>query len=276
MSKKIISRKINSFEKDFMTFNQKIRKLSPLVLCLTNFVTVTDCANGLLAIGASPVMSLDPSDAKELASIASAVVLNIGTLTSVTLEGMIAAGREAERRKIPIIFDPVGVGATPTREKAADLILRTLHPTVIRGNASEILKIAGVFTDETQKGVDSSANFGSEPILDSILSLSERLKTIVAVSGEEDFLCSGNDILKVSGGTSLLTKITGTGCLLSSLLAAYVAANPEDPLNATLMGHALMKNAGENAFKKLKNPLALGKFKTYLFDELSILTSKPS
>lgn len=247
----------------------KVREKSPLVLCLTNFVTVTECANALLAIGASPVMSLSKDDAAELASMASALVLNIGTIDPGFLETMLAAAQAANAREIPVLLDPVGAGATAERLRASRRILEEARPSIVRGNASEIRALLDIGGPK-QKGVDAaSPEEGSHAEKDAH-SLAVALNTVVAVTGKTDHATDGRKSLSVEGGSELLTKLTGTGCMLSAMMAAFVAANPQEPLDAAGSALALLKKAGERAESGLTRALALGEFKSRLFDNLAI------
>jgi hydroxyethylthiazole kinase len=253
--------------KSHQKYLHKLRTSSPLVLCLTNSVTVTDCANALLAVGASPVMSEDPSDAAALAGMASALVINIGTVSDASQAVMEAAAAEAKRRRIPVVLDPVGAGASQRRLDAARLFEETA--TVIRGNASEILAMAG--HKAAQKGVDSSPTADDEALIERATRLAVDTGAVVAVSGKTDFITDGRDLIRVEGGTPLLTKLTGTGCMLSVISGAYVGAFPRDQLEAVAAAHMHLSRAGERAQHYLERPMALGSFKVGLFDELALL-----
>jgi hydroxyethylthiazole kinase len=251
--------------KTYQKFLGKIKTSSPLVLCLTNTVTVTDCANGLLAIGASPVMSEDPEDAQALAGLAQALVVNIGTINPASQAVMEAAVAVATERGIPVTLDPVGAGASQRRLSASMAFLAPAG--IVRGNASEILALAG--HGAGQKGVDSSSREGEEALVENAAKLAQRAKAIVAVSGPADFITDGHRVIKIEGGTPLLTKLTGTGCLLTALVGAYVGASPGEPLLATAAAHVHLAKAGEMAQARLERPMSLGSFKVALFDELA-------
>ncbi|MDR0355966.1 MAG: hydroxyethylthiazole kinase [Deltaproteobacteria bacterium] len=239
----------------------------PLVLCLTNTVTVTDCANALLAIGAAPVMSEDPSDAAALAGIASSLVVNIGTVNNISQAVMESAVSVAKAKGLPIVLDPVGAGASARRLEAAATFLKSA--TIVRGNASEIMALAG--QAGVQRGVDSSVKGDEELVTTKAQQLAAETKTIVAVSGKTDLITDGTTTVKLEGGTPLLTRITGTGCMLSVIVGAYAGCWPEDQFRAAAAAHLHMARASENAQEGLKRPLALGSFKVNLFDELALL-----
>jgi hydroxymethylpyrimidine/phosphomethylpyrimidine kinase len=249
----------------------KLKELSPLVLCLTNFVTVTDCANALLAVGASPVMSLDANDAEELCALSKALVINIGTLNPDSLRVMKRAAQTARDKNIPMILDPVGAGATSVRKDAALTLIRDYKPALLRGNASEILSLGGAL-GRTQKGVDSQNIEDVPMLLENAKALSQKTGAVVAVTGKTDMAVFQDNEILLEGGSPLMTKITGSGCLLSALAGAFVGTDPQDPLGATAAALSLLKVAGERAERSLKRPGALGELRQRIFDELSLLT----
>lgn len=186
----------------------ELRKKQPLVHHITNYVTVNDCANMTLAIGASPVMADDIGEVEEMVSFASSLVINMGTLNGRTIESMLVAGKKARERGIPIIFDPVGVGATTLRTATAKRIIEEVGPTVIRGNMSEIKILAGLGGEI--KGVDSVA--GEEDRVEVARELSQRLSCVVAITGKQDVVVQGNRICRIDNGRPVLSRVTGTGC----------------------------------------------------------------
>lgn len=254
---------------DFARRLKLVKETAPLVLCLTNFVTVTDCANAALAIGASPVMSDDPSDAAALAEYASALVINIGTISESQEIVMAAAHARARAKGIPIILDPVGAGATPRRLAASKRFME--GATIVRGNASEILALKGAVGG--QKGVDSSASADLDALEAAASSLAREAGLVVSVTGETDIVSNGIVSTRVEGGHVWLTALTGTGCLLSVLTGAYAGASPDAPFEAAASALKHVARAGERAAAALAVPGALGGFKTLLFDQLA--TIKP-
>ena len=252
---------------DFKRALALVKEKSPLVLCLTNFVTVTDCANAALAIGASPVMSDDPSDAAALAEFAGALVINIGTISERQEAVMAAAHAKAKARGIPIVLDPVGAGATPRRLEASKRFLE--GAAIVRANASEILALKGAVGG--QKGVDSSAALSLDALEEAAKELAAETGTVVAVTGETDVATDGKSSIRVPGGHVWLTALTGTGCLLSVLTGAYAGACPETPLEAAAGALKHVAVAGERAAAALAVPNALGSFKTLLFDQLAVI-----
>ena len=219
-----------------------VRSKRPLVHNITNYVVMNNSANALLAIGASPVMAHWPREVEEMTSIAGALVLNIGTLDDAWLEGMKIAGAAASRRGIPIVLDPVGAGATKARTEACLELIRVCHPTIIRGNASEIMALvdAGV----RSKGVDSSAL--SKDALGAARQLAAETGAVVVISGATDYITDGSVVHSVDGGDEIMTAVTGMGCTSTALVGAF-AAVIEDPLFAATAAMAVMSLAGERA-----------------------------
>jgi hydroxyethylthiazole kinase len=251
---------------DSLRILRRVREASPLVLCLTNVVTVTDCANALLAIGASPVMSDDPSDAAALAAIASALVINIGTISDHQEAVMAAAWARARASGVPVVLDPVGAGATPRRLAAAKRFME--GAAVVRGNASEILALEGA--GRSQKGVDSSAAEDIGAIEAAALSLARAHGLVVAVTGQTDVVADSRGAERIEGGHPLLTSLTGTGCLLSAATGAALGAAPDEPFEAAAAALRLMARSGELAAALLgKEGRPLGTFKALLFDQLA-------
>ncbi len=219
-----------------------IREKSPLVHNITNYVAMNFSANALLAIGASPVMAHAVEEMDDMVSIASALVINIGTLDAEWVRGMLAAGRAAHRLGKPIVLDPVGAGATPYRTQTAWEIIRECHPTIIRGNGSEIMAL--VKADVRSKGVDSNAS--SHTALESAKELALTAGCVVVISGEVDYITDGHTTYTVEGGHPIMTTVTGMGCTSSSLVGACAAVEP-NPLVAATAAMAIMSLAGERA-----------------------------
>lgn len=219
-----------------------VRTKSPLVHNITNYVVMNNSANALLAIGASPVMAHWTSEMEEMTAIAGALVINIGTLDDKWIEGMIAAGLAASRRGTPVVLDPVGAGATSQRTEAALRIIEQCRPTIIRGNASEIMALvdAGI----KSKGVDSSAS--SDDALESAKRLAAATGAVVVISGETDYITNGTDVYTVEGGSPIMTSVTGMGCTATAVVGAC-AAVVADPMVAATAAMALMSLAGERA-----------------------------
>jgi len=241
-----------------------IREKSPLVHNITNFVVMNNTANGLLAIGASPVMAHAVEEMEDMIAIASALVINMGTLSKRWVEAMLLAGKAAKARKIPVIFDPVGAGATPYRSETASIIIKECKPDIIRGNASEIMSL--VKSDTITKGVDSAAK--SESALEMGKELALQIGAVVSISGQEDFITDGKNVNTVKNGSLMMPKVTGLGCTASSITGAFAAVN-RDMLAAASHAMAVMGIAGELAAQKSDGP---GSLQVHFLDTLFNLT----
>jgi hydroxyethylthiazole kinase len=225
-----------------------LRDSAPLVHCLTNTVVQTITANALLAIGAAPAMVDEPAEAGEFAAVASAVLVNVGTVQQRTAEAMRLAARAATEAGTPWVLDPVAVGGLTFRtELAVELV--ELRPTVVRGNASEVMALAG--TGKGGRGVDSTAT--PEDALEAAGELARRTRGVVAVSGPVDVVTDGERVVRIGGGSPLLTRTTGAGCALGAVVAAYVAA-AADPLSGTVTAHAHVALAAETAAELADGP----------------------
>jgi hydroxyethylthiazole kinase len=230
-----------------------LRLKSPLVHHITNYVTVNDCANITLAIGASPVMADDINEVKDMVSLASSLVINIGTLNSRTVEAMLEAGKRANELDIPVILDPVGAGATPYRTEIANKILKEVKLSAIRGNLSEIKTLYGA--KSVTKGVDASETMeeGNNVLSEAkniAMDFAKSLNTVVAITGATDIITDGNTLYTVENGHSMMSKVTGTGCMCSSLIGSYLGSG-RDNLLAVLAGIVTMGIAGEIAYERL-------------------------
>lgn len=231
---------------------RRIRAEAPLVHSITNYVVMNTTANALLALGASPVMAHAVEEVEEMVGLARALVLNIGTLSGPWIEAMLRAGREAGRRGIPIVLDPVGCGATRFRTETAQRLLAELSPVIVRGNASEIASLAGA--GATTKGVDST--LVAEETVEAARSLSQREHCVVSVSGRTDLIVGDGVVLRVRNGHPLMTRVTGLGCTASALTGAFAAVNPSR-LRAAAHAMALMGIAGEIAAERSTGPGSL-------------------
>ena len=241
-----------------------VRTKSPLVHNITNYVVMNNSANALLAIGASPVMAHWTSEMEEMTAIAGALVINIGTLDDKWIEGMIAAGLAASRRGTPVVLDPVGAGATSQRTEAALRIIEQCRPTIIRGNASEIMAL--VDASVRSKGVDSSAQ--SHDAIEAAKSLALSSGATVVVSGPTDYITNGKELYTVEGGDAIMTSVTAMGCTASAIVGAFVAVE-SDPMVAATAAMATMSLAGERAAAQSKGS---GSMQVAFLDEMYNLT----
>jgi hydroxyethylthiazole kinase len=245
-----------------------VRERSPLVHNITNFVVINFNANVLLAMGASPVMAHAHEEVTDMVGIAQALVLNIGTLEPYWIESMRLALTAAVKRGIPVVLDPVGAGATPYRNQSIELLLSTVAPTVIRGNGSEIMSVAG--SSVVTRGVDSSA--AATDALGAAQALATRTGGVVCVSGQTDHIVDANKRwAKLSNGHPWMTKITGVGCSATALIGAFCAVQP-DAWRATTSAMAYLGVVGEIAAEKATvRRQGVGSMQVGLLDELQLL-----
>lgn len=245
----------------------RIRAQKPLIHNITNFVVMNFTANGLLAIGASPLMAHAIEEINEIIQIAQALVINIGTLDKPLLNSMKIAMQAAQEKNIPIVIDPVGVGATSFRTQAILNLINQIKPTVIRGNAAEILALAGASLVQ-KKGVDSE--YQTKDAFTAGLKLAERYACIIVISGQEDLIISQQKKYKVQNGHAVMKNVTGMGCLSTAIIAAFCAINT-DFITAAVEAVVCMGLAGEMAAEKSFAP---GSFAVNFLDELSVLSEK--
>lgn len=250
---------------------ETVRASVPLVHNITNYVTVNDCANALLACGGSPIMSDEPEDVVDIASICGALTLNIGTLNKSSIEAMFLAGARAAELGHPIVLDPVGAGASGLRTRTAAELLDKLPIAVIRGNMSEVKALAG--SAATTRGVDVCPDDAvtSENLAESAAfarDFAQQTGSVVAITGAIDIVAHGDEAYAVSNGSPVMGKITGAGCMLSCICAAYAAVNQASMLDATVAAVASMGLAGEIAEKRMGSRDGNGSFRTYLLDAL--------
>ena len=240
-----------------------VRAQAPLVHSITNWVVINFNANVLLAMGASPVMAHACEEVADMANIAQALVLNIGTLTADKVQAMLLAQKQAHSRAIPVVLDPVGAGATPYRNQALSEIIQSGPPGIIRGNGSEIMSVAGLSV--TTKGVDSV--MASDQSLDAALALAKRIEGVVCVSGETDYIIDAHgQVALLRNGDVWMTKVTGVGCSATALIGAFAAVQ-FDAWRATTAAMAYWGVVGEVAAEQTRALGAgVGTYATKLLD----------
>lgn len=258
------------------TVLDQLRAKTPLVHNITNNVTINDCANALLAIGGSPIMGDEERDVVEITQICDALVLNIGTLCESTVAAMMAAGKRASELVHPIVLDPVGAGASTMRTETAARILDELNVVVVRGNMSEIKALAGGST--STRGVDACPDDAvtRENLAESAAfarSFAASAGVVVAITGAIDIVASADRAVAIFNGSPLQGRITGAGCMLSSLTGAFVVAG-EDVFTAAAAAVASMGLAGQLAESRMGELDGNGSYRTYLLDALFNLTGE--
>jgi len=240
---------------------EAIRAKNPVVLSITNYVVTNTTANALLALGASPIMSHAVEEMAELVAISGAVVINLGTVAPEYLAAMEPAWAAADAARVPVVLDPVGAGASMLRTVTPLALLGAHQPFIVRGNASEIMTLAGDAASAA-RGVDSTVK--SDSASSAARALAMKHHCAVVVSGESDLVTDGGAKLRVLGGSPLMPRVTGLGCTATALCAAFAAVN-QNPLEAALHASITMKIAGEMAEAKASGP---GTLQLHLYDAL--------
>ncbi|CAM3997686.1 hydroxyethylthiazole kinase [Lederbergia lenta] len=243
-----------------------IKGHGPLVHHLTNNVTINDCANATLAIGGSPVMSTSIEEVADMVQLADALVINFGTIDDQMYEAMVIAGQAANTKGIPVIFDPVGVGATPFRTERASNFLNKVKVNIIRGNATEVYALIG--GKAITRGVDAGELSISKEKL--ALEAADKLQAVTVISGETDVISNGISSVQIENGDIWLTRITGTGCMTASLIACF-AGITDDWFSAAIAGMSVMSLAGENAKNSLQANDGIGTYRSKLMDEIFLM-----
>ena len=254
---------------------ENVRQKSPLVHNITNYVTVNDCANMLLACGGSPIMADDPEDAVEITAICGGLNINIGTLNQRTIPAMLAAGKRSNELGHPVVLDPVGAGASTLRTDTALRLLNEVKFAVIRGNISEIKTLA--LGSGTTKGVDADvADKVTEENLDGAVAFAKdfarRIGAVVAVTGAIDIVTDGERAFCIRNGRPEMASITGTGCQLSALTATFVTANPDQPLEAAAAAVCAMGLCGETAHRRMTELDGNSSYRNFIIDAMYRLT----
>jgi len=247
----------------------RLREKSPLIHNITNYVTVNDCANMVLACGASPIMADDKEEVAEIQTICAGLNINIGTLNSRTVESMKIAGKRANELDHPVVLDPVGVGASTLRTATANKLLEEVRFAVIRGNISEIKTLA--MGTGTTKGVDADiTDRVTEENLDEAVAFAkkfaEKTGAVIAITGAIDIVANAKTAYCIYNGHPMMSSITGTGCQLSALTAAFVTANKDHPLEAAAAAVCAMGLAGEIAHRRLTPQDGNATYRNYIID----------
>jgi len=250
---------------------ENVRRKTPLVHNITNYVTVNDVANALLASGGSPIMSDEPEDVLDITSICGGLNINIGTLHKRSIEAMIISGKKSKELGHIVLLDPVGAGASNLRTETAIKIMEEIKPDVIRGNISEIKTLA--LGNGTTKGVDAdAADVVTEENLDSMVAFakafSKKTGAVIAITGAIDLVADSNKCYIIRNGSPMMSRITGTGCMLSGLAAAYAVANPDNVTEAVAASVCLMGLAGEIGVSNMKDIEGNSSLRNHIIDAI--------
>ena len=259
----------------FREMFENVRSKSPLIHNITNYVTVNDCANIVIACGASPIMADDKGEAADITSICNGLNINIGTLNSRTIESMLIAGKKANELNHPVVLDPVGAGASKLRTETALRLLDEVKFTVIRGNISEIKALAS--GSSSTKGVDADVTDKvTEENLDDVVAFakafSEKTGAVIAITGVIDIVADSEKAYCIRNGHSMMSSVTGTGCQLSAMTAAFVTANPGYTLEAAAAAVSAMGYAGEIAYGRLSDMDGNATYRNHIIDAIYNMT----
>ena len=261
----------------FRKILENVRQKSPLIHNITNYVTVNDCANIVLACGASPIMADDVDEVMDITSICNGLNINIGTLNKRTIPAMLAAGKRANELGHPVVLDPVGAGASGLRTETAMRLLEEIHLSVIRGNISEIKTLAS--GNGTTKGVDADvADKITEENLNDVIAFAkafaQKENSVIAITGGIDIVTDGQRTYCIRNGHPMMSSITGTGCQLSAMIAAFIAANTEQILEAAAAAVISMGLCGEIAKSRLHPMDGNASYRNYIIDAVYHLTAE--
>ena len=259
----------------FQNMLENVRKNCPLIHNITNYVTVNDCANIVIACGASPIMADDKEEVAEITAICSGLNINIGTLNSRTIASMLIAGKRANELNHPVVLDPVGAGASKLRTETSMQLLEEVKFSVIRGNISEIKTLAS--GSGTTKGVDADvADKVTEDNLDDVIAFAKafakKTGAVIAITGAIDIVADSEKAYCIRNGHPMMSSITGTGCQLSAMTAAFVTANPNQLLEATAAAVSAMGYAGEVAYSRLTEMDGNSTYRNYIIDAIYNMT----
>ena len=241
-----------------------VRQTQPLIHCITNPISINQCANAILAIGARPMMAEHPKEVSEITQTAQALMLNLGNITDARMESMLRSAQIAMEQRIPFLLDAVGIACSTLRREYVHNLLDTAIPTVIKGNYSEIQALFRASYHST--GVDADSGLDIQAVDHAAISLARSLGTVILASGKVDIVTDGKRLYHIHNGTAQLSAVTGTGCLQGALCASYLSAKPA--MEAVITGCVVLGICGELA----RTDLGTGTFLCHLMDKLSTLT----
>lgn len=255
----------------------QVRKKAPVVHNITNYVTVNDVANVILACGGSPIMSDEPEDVADITSICGGLNINLGTLHKTSIEGMLKAGHRSNELGHPVLLDPVGAGASRFRTETALKLIKEIKFSVIRGNVSEIKTLA--YGSGSTKGVDADLTEAVnernlQQSISFIKGFAKKKKAIVIITGAIDLVTDGEKCYVIRNGRSEMGRITGTGCQLSGITTAFLAANPKRKLEAAVAAVCMMGVAGEIAWTRMQEGEGNATYRNRIIDAIYNMTGE--
>ena len=262
----------------FEKLMENLKKNPPLVHNITNYVTVNDCANIVLAAGGSPLMADDIEEVEDIVSISSTLYINVGTLNSRTVESMVKAGKRANELGLPVVLDPVGMGASRLRNESVNRLIQEVKFSVIKGNMSEIKALNTSCRNAGGVDVQEEDLIADENIEESVefaRKVARKFDCVIAVTGAIDIVTDGNRTSIIRNGHSMMSRITGTGCMSGSVIGTYCGPNKGDIYGATVMAVAVMGVCGEIAYENVERMSeGTGSFRRYLIDAVSLMDYK--
>ncbi len=259
----------------FQYMLENVRKRQPLIHNITNYVTAHECANILIACGASPIMADDKEEVAEITGMCAGLNINIGTPNSRTLKSMLIAGKQSNKLQHPVVLDPVGVGVSKLRRKIAFTLLDEVKFSAIRGNISEIKAL--IHGNTTLNGVDANitdkvTKENLDEAIEFAKSFSKATGAIIVITGAVDIVANHSEAYCIHNGHPMMSSVTGTGCQLSAITAAFLSANPDNPLKAAAAAVATMGYAGEIAYSRLGNKDGNATYSNYIIDAVYNMT----
>lgn len=249
----------------------QVKKSAPLVHCITNFVAANDCANILLACGASPIMAVDAAEAEEITALSAGLCINLGTPDFSRVSAMLISGKKANELGLPAVLDPVGAGASKMRTDTAKRLIDEVKFAVIRGNISEIAALAS--GSPSTRGVDADFSHGDVDFAVQLAkSFAQKTGAVVAITGETDIAADARRAFCIYNGSPMMRYVTGAGCQLSAMLTAYAAANPDAVSESAAAAVCAMGLCGEKAYSRLTELDGSASYRNYITDAVYNLT----
>lgn len=250
---------------NLLQIKQSVKTKKPLIHCITNPISINDCANMVLAVGAKPIMAEHPLEVSEITIVSKALGVNLGNITDIRMQSMLISGKTAYENKIPHVIDLVGVGCSKLRLEYAKKYISECHPNVIKGNMSEIKAIYGI--ESNAKGIDVGVSDivtdkNSDENIEILKELSLQTSSVIVATGVVDIITNGNDTYLINNGCEMLSMITGTGCMVNALIACYISS--KNILEGTILAVGLMGICGELS----QDVKGTGSFRTQLIDNM--------